>query len=78
MLIEQLAELVVRPTSVQVSNPPHERVPEGVVGDGEVSVTVPVHDEGWLTVTVLGLQLALVVVVSSGVTVRLNMPALPG
>jgi len=80
----QVAEAVV-PARVHVVNDPvtpvsvSDTVPVGVVGLGvEMSVTVTVHVEPWLTATGL-VQLTVVVVawVGGGVTETLVVPVLP-
>ena len=51
-------------------------VPVGVVGVAEVSVTVAVHVESWLTTTGLVQVTAVVVGFTAAVTVRTNVPEL--
>ncbi len=76
MLTEQLAELAVGLPRVQVPPGVKVTVPVGAVGVAKVSVTVAVHEVAWLTTTVPGLQLTLVVVGCTCVTVRLKVPEL--
>ncbi len=78
MLIEQVAEEALTPTSVQTSPRVNDTVPVGVVGVVNVSVTVAVHVLGWPMVTGLGVHDTVVVVVSRGIVSTLtgNVPVL--
>jgi len=78
MLIEQVAEEALTPTSVQTSPRVNDTVPVGVVGVVTVSVTVAVHELSWPTVTGLGAQDTVVIVVSSATVSTLtgNVPVL--